>query len=215
VLKALLWLYSLFFLVTLFRLCVFILIPAQASAALDSILPVLSVSLLNRMRSLAEHDGLTGISNRTGIEKYLEAELLHRQDAPGRLMVLMLDIDRFKLINDTHGHDAGDRALIAMVKILTGHIRKSDRLGRWGGDEFLLISRDMEPDAAQDYAERIRAAIEGFPWASVITGAAEPVTVSIGYSISLQEDSVQTLLKRADLGLYQAKRAGRNRVCCK
>ncbi len=155
----------------------------------------------------AATDALTGIANRAGLDEILSREVhrTERYDAP--LTVVLFDIDRFKAINDTHGHPAGDTVLIALARLVAGHVREHDTLGRYGGEEFLVVAPQTDPDEGQQLAERLRAAIEAafFP-------AAGRVTCSFGVATRLPGESVKDLVARADAALYAAKEGGRNRV---
>jgi diguanylate cyclase (GGDEF)-like protein len=121
--------------------------------------------------------------------------------------VVLLDIDHFKTINDTFGHDIGDNVLIEVSALLKGQLRAADTLGRWGGEEFLIVANSTDAAEVNRMAERLRAALAGheFPHAGQITA-------SFGVATSLPHDTPESLVKRADQALYQAKQGGRNRV---
>ena len=156
-------------------------------------------------------DPLTGLPNRRyGMDRLeQEGSLAVSRGLP--LCCMMIDIDHFKLVNDTHGHDVGDRVLCQMAKILLRAIRKEDVVFRYGGEEFLVLCPATPHKAAVSLAERIREAV-----ASAYFGLQEPffrVTVSIGMAAYEAGDaSVEAMTKRADEALYRAKHAGRNRV---
>ena len=121
----------------------------------------------------------------------------------------MIDIDHFKMINDTHGHDVGDDVIRGTADRLLENVRGNDVAGRWGGEEFLVLLPDTDEHAAMDVAERIRRSIEGMP-----SGRSTPrlqVTASVGVAVSVNGDR-QDLLLAADVALYAAKSAGRNRI---
>jgi two-component system cell cycle response regulator len=165
---------------------------------------------------MAVTDGLTGLHNRRYLDSHL-ATLFDRAAARGRpLSLLISDIDRFKPINDTYGHAAGDEVLRDFAARLRKNVRGIDLACRFGGEEFVVVMPDTEPAVAQLVAERIRHEIESQPFA---TGTGAPpirVTVSIGVaSMIAGTDSVQALVKRADSALYEAKNGGRNRVVAK
>lgn len=156
---------------------------------------------------LAVTDGLTGLINRIKLDAELAAELLRVERYNTPLSVVLLDIDHFKHINDTHGHQAGDRVLVTLAEILLNSVRETDKLGRWGGEEFLLICPDTDLAAAQLLAERQRAAIETHEFSGISTCSA-----SFGVAQYRHGDTATTLLGRADAALYRAKEGGRNRI---
>ena len=155
----------------------------------------------------ATRDFLTGLYNRHKFMEEFQPEW-ERADRYGRpLSLLLLDIDHFKAINDTYGHDVGDRVLEAVVTKLQGNIRGSDVLARWGGEEFILLSPESRLGEACALAEKLRGALTAEPFES-----AGRVSASFGVAERRHDDTVESLLKRADDALYAAKRAGRNRV---
>jgi two-component system cell cycle response regulator len=150
-------------------------------------------------------DALTGLRNR----RHLEDQLQRLTGTPGRLAVLLLDIDRFKLVNDTHGHAAGDEVLRVVARRLEQAARPGDVPGRWGGEEFLVVLPETGPDQAVSLGEQARRAIAAAP---VPVGQAPlRVTASVGVACGA-EDGWEGLVRRADRGLYAAKESGRNRV---
>ncbi|NEU13726.1 PleD family two-component system response regulator [Methylobacterium sp. BTF04] len=162
---------------------------------------------------LAITDGLTGLHNRRYLDSHLgalfdEAALRNRPVA-----ALMLDIDRFKTINDTYGHEAGDEVLRAFAERIRTHTRGIDIVARYGGEEIVIILPDAEADGAYTIAERIRERIEATPFSIQRDTRTVTVTVSIGVAWRRAEDAgAADMLKRADLALYRAKSSGRNRV---
>jgi diguanylate cyclase (GGDEF)-like protein/PAS domain S-box-containing protein len=158
------------------------------------------------LRNFAVTDGLTGVWNRRQGTELLAADLAARR--PGQaLSLLMLDIDHFKAINDTFGHQAGDHVLIEIASRLRRSLRGNDMVARWGGEEFIVLVRDCAlPDAGR-LAENIRAAIAEVPF-----GPMGRITVSIGAAEARDNENLQAWLDRADQALYRAKRAGRNTV---
>lgn len=155
---------------------------------------------------LATRDSLTNTLTRRYMDEAcaIELERSHRTGQP--LAMLMLDLDHFKTINDTYGHQAGDRVLVEFAAKVQRCLRSKDLLGRFGGEEFALLLPNTPLDAALQVAERIRAAC-------VPQGNEVGCTVSIGVTLSLpQNDSMDKLLARADAALYEAKNTGRNRV---
>ena len=164
-------------------------------------------ALERQLEQAASHDPLTGALNRAGIEPQLEASLAgaQRQDHP--LAVAMLDIDHFKKVNDNHGHAIGDAVLKELVAHLGARLRKSDSLARWGGEEFLILLPHTDREGAVRLAEELRREI-----ATAQFVHREPLSISLGVATSREGDSVESLLRRADHRLYQAKAMGRDRV---
>lgn len=154
-------------------------------------------------------DALTGIYNRRFLESRLkeECERQHRYSRP--LSLIMIDIDFFKKVNDTYGHQAGDLILQSVAAKATSVIRKTDFLARYGGEEFCCLLPETNADAAETVAECLRTHIEEME--SSFENNSIKVTISLGISGFVNEDSPDTLLKRADDALYQAKHTGRNR----
>lgn len=162
---------------------------------------------------LAVTDGLTGLHNRRYLDSHLKL-LIDRSVARGRQMsICMTDIDRFKVINDTYGHDVGDAVLREFANRLRTAVRGADLACRYGGEEFVLVMPDTSAETAAAVAERLRMTIEQEPFRLAAGGAALQVTASIGIASLLPGGDVpDALLKRADNALYEAKRSGRNRV---
>ncbi|RIX45155.1 MAG: GGDEF domain-containing protein [Rhodocyclales bacterium GT-UBC] len=160
-----------------------------------------------RFRLLAQKDGLTGAWNRARLEEVARREIERQQRHGHPVSLMMIDIDRFKQINDRFGHAAGDRVLVAFCRLVQGSIRASDVLGRWGGEEFLLVLPDTSLSSAVELAERIRSllAAQSFP-------DVEKVTASFGVTTRQAEESWAQWLHRSDLLLYRAKAGGRDRV---
>ena len=158
---------------------------------------------------LARTDALTGVLNRGAIVGELEQEAA-RASRDGSLLGLgMLDIDRFKLVNDTHGHAAGDAVLCEIVQRVLDVMRPYDAFGRFGGEEFLVIVPGCGETELRDVLERIRRAISRAPF--VVDGEEVAVTVSLGGAVR-GRDSADRLIARADDALYTAKEQGRDRV---
>jgi len=165
-----------------------------------------------RMREVfqfqAAHDALTGAFNRRVVMERMTQELARSQRYQGAFSVLILDIDHFKHINDSHGHQVGDEVLKRFVGHIAAMLRPNDTLGRLGGEEFMVLLPETGPAAAQTTAQRIVSSLAEAP--------AWPVcTVSIGVTSWLAQDrTVDEIVARADAALYTAKRNGRNRVEC-
>jgi two-component system, cell cycle response regulator len=158
----------------------------------------------------ATHDFLTGVFNRRAILERLEQEISRAGREDGRLSVGMFDIDHFKNINDTSGHRAGDEALVAFARRIEGGLREYDCVGRYGGEEFLVIAPGAIGLKSQSLYERLRARIAG---AEIATNSGSiSLTVSIGVAAGAGQSTVDALLAAADAALYQAKAGGRNCV---
>lgn len=177
------------------------------------------LSLLNAMirrhqdniQTLATLDSLTGLPNRRAFDLLAAQALLDTEREPMPLVALLLDLDHFKVLNDTHGHLAGDEVLRQFARILESCLRHTDIICRWGGEEFLVLLKNTDADAARAVAEKIRLRTEqlAFGYADKVLD----LTVSIGLSAHRSDDTLHTLIARADDALYRAKQGGRNRVC--
>jgi diguanylate cyclase (GGDEF)-like protein len=159
----------------------------------------------------ARRDRLTGLLNRRALEVALADALARRKRLNEAVALLLLDIDHFKRVNDTHGHAAGDVVLRAVATALTSGVREIDKVFRFGGEEFVVLLYAADRTAALATAERLRAAVAAQPIAT--DGHTIPVTISVGLATALDEDS-DGLLRAADAALYRAKAEGRNRVVC-
>jgi diguanylate cyclase (GGDEF)-like protein len=161
------------------------------------------------LREQATHDGLTGLLNRTTILERLDDELARAARNGTSVSVLMIDLDRFKSVNDTQGHLAGDAVLREASSRLRSASRRYDSVGRYGGEEFLVVLPGCETAAASVQAERLREAIAGVPFRADSRPLA--MTCSIGLACS-SHCAPETLIREADDALYQAKAQGRDRV---
>ena len=181
-------------------------------AALMLLTLVLTRPLLRAFRwteeqaSEARIDALTGLANRRAVEEILAAEISRAQRFAHELAVVLLDLDRFKEINDSFGHAAGDAMLREVSRLLISLARQGDTVSRWGGEEFLVVLPETDLAGAQRFAERLRRTIESHAVGEMKTSA------SCGVSTMLPEDSVDELLGAADKALYEAKANGRNRT---
>jgi diguanylate cyclase (GGDEF)-like protein/PAS domain S-box-containing protein len=164
----------------------------------------------DRLHQLATHDALTGIYNRRHLEEVVRLELERAQRYTRPLTVAMLDADHFKRINDTYGHQVGDEVLRTVSQRCQKTLRASDVLGRYGGEEFVVVFPETALDEARMVAERLRAAVAGAP--VTVGEQALLVTISIGLAGLSRGQDHATLLARADSALYAAKQSGRNRV---
>jgi diguanylate cyclase (GGDEF)-like protein/PAS domain S-box-containing protein len=159
------------------------------------------------IETLAQQDFLTKLFNRQKIDSILENELERAKRYGEELSIMMLDIDHFKYVNDTFGHQTGDSVLVEFSRLMKTNTRKSDVVGRFGGEEFIIICPETSLDSALKVAEKIRDRVAGFEFTQV-----KHRTVSIGVSSYRVGDEIKDLVKRADEALYVAKEGGRNRV---
>jgi diguanylate cyclase (GGDEF)-like protein len=170
--------------------------------------------LIDALCELSLKDPLTGLANRRQFRAVLEREIDRVTRSGESALLLMLDIDRFKAVNDRHGHPAGDLVLQSVARTLTNCVRPMDTLARYGGEEFVVVLPGCQAAFGQTVAERIRAAIESTP-IEIHGGDQLHITVSIGGAFVQPWTRSTTLLwiERADQHLYQAKQSGRNKVC--
>ena len=189
--------------------------PEKELAVLESLLNVIVFPLRNAIRykdavSAALADPLTGAGNRIALNNTLQREIELAKRYEQSMAVLMVDLDEFKIINDSYGHTCGDQVLKRLVAAFNEEIRGSDVVFRYGGEEFVILLTNTTLESARYIAERIRNAV----WNLNIQQRGEDITtsVSIGLSMLHPEDSVKRLLERADYAMYTAKNAGRNRV---
>lgn len=168
---------------------------------------------LSESVEFAVTDALTGLNNRRYLDTHL-ATLVDRSNRRGRpLSVLITDIDFFKSINDTHGHEGGDDVLREFAKRVRGAVRGADLACRYGGEEFVVVMPDTTFEIAAQVAERLRDAVAGAPFRIAASGIAAPVTTSVGIAtLEADGEGADSLLRRADKALYQAKNNGRNQV---
>jgi diguanylate cyclase (GGDEF)-like protein len=152
-------------------------------------------------------DPLTGLLNRRG---FLEATAGELKDSALDAWLAMFDIDHFKRINDTRGHDCGDLVLAEFAQVVLAGVRKQDYCARWGGEEFIVLFNRVDTGIAERSAERLRAAVESH--AFMFAGQAVPVTVTIGLTQLASVNELPQAVTRADMALYQGKEGGRNRV---
>jgi diguanylate cyclase (GGDEF)-like protein len=168
--------------------------------------------LVDKLRYLSQTDDLTGMLNRRALLERLENEINRAMRYGSKLSLIICDLDYFKEINDTYGHDIGDRVLQMTSSLLLQSLRIIDILGRYGGDEFFIILPETSLEGAKEIAERIRSAISNF---KLIVKKSLPIktTASLGIA-EFQEgkEDIQDFIKRADNALYLAKGKGRNRV---
>ena len=161
-----------------------------------------------RLEEMAVTDKLTGIANRQAFAPLMEQLLSELRRTPQALSLLLIDVDHFKQVNDTHGHQAGDDMLRALVQRIAGSLRESDLIFRWGGEEFLVVLRDCEGENALHLADKLREAVAASPLA--VNGASLHATISVGVAERTEDEDIDHLIGRADQALYLAKRDGRN-----
>ncbi|MER3482569.1 MAG: hypothetical protein C4332_04875 [Meiothermus sp.] len=158
------------------------------------------------LHELAHTDPLTHLANRRSSRNAIKAEP-ERHPAAEPVSLLLLDLDRFKAINDTHGHEVGGRVLVHVAELLHSHSRKGDQVGRWGGEEFVLLLPNTLLREAQELVERLQGILN----ANLLEGR-YPVSASFGVATAFPEDTADSLVSRADRAMYRSKQAGGNRV---
>ncbi|THB78165.1 MAG: GGDEF domain-containing protein [Desulfobulbaceae bacterium] len=164
--------------------------------------------VINQLSKLSSLDSLTGLKNRRYFTENFRSECERSGRRNELLFLLFLDLDHFKRVNDQHGHNTGDIVLKDVATLLKRQCRPYDIPVRWGGEEFLILFRTEQPEAAAIFAERIREKIAAGEGMSVNV----PITISIGISKYQENDTLETLADRADKALYTAKESGRNCV---
>jgi two-component system, cell cycle response regulator len=164
--------------------------------------------LLEETQRLAHFDALTGLQNRRRTTERLEIEVARARRYRTPLCLAIGDVDHFKSVNDRFGHNMGDQVLVQVAAALQSSVREVDLVGRWGGEEFLMVLPDTAGEGALVVAERVRAAVEALP---AFTGGPERVTCSIGVAQFRPDDSTASFVDRADQALYRSKQGGRNR----
>lgn len=165
-----------------------------------------------RFAHLARHDPLTGLENRQSFHRRLEEEVERARRFGRPCGLLMLDVDHFKAVNDTHGHPAGDEALRRIAGVLARQVRRIDHVARYGGEEFVMLLPETGPEGAEALAERIRAAVSAHP-TPLGTDLERRLTASLGVAtFPADAENAAGLVRAADLALYAAKGAGRDRV---
>ena len=184
------------------------LVVGQRTLALQADL----LAVQDALAEQASHDPLTGILNRRAILERLAEELSRAKRQEGTLSVGMCDVDHFKAVNDTYGHQAGDDVLRGFTASVQARLRKYDSVGRYGGEEFLVIAPGVRNGGDVGLFERLCDRISHV--AMPTTRGAISITVSIGVASAGRGSTVDTLLAAADAALYRAKADGRNRVAC-
>lgn len=162
----------------------------------------------HELHQLANTDELTGIFNRRKFSEVLQMEFARAKRYGTQLSVIILDVDHFKVINDTYGHHMGDIVLQKLAQIISASLRDTDIFARWGGEEFIILAPCGDSKQPDVLAERLRSAVE-----NCVFGDAGKVTCSFGVTEFRFNDDQDSMINRADHNLYQAKNSGRNRVC--
>ncbi|MGJ0486860.1 MAG: diguanylate cyclase [Methylomicrobium sp.] len=168
----------------------------------------LKLQALNKeLEQLSNTDSLTGIANRRSLNRAFEKEIARADRYHSKFAAVMIDVDHFKAINDNFGHHAGDQVLTAIANLLGETIRANDLVGRWGGEEFLILCPETDQYGAMQLAETIRQKIQSHDFALSIS-----ITASLGVAEYCESQSLEELIKIVDAALYDAKKAGRNLV---
>lgn len=162
------------------------------------------------LKALANNDPLTNVFNRHGLQQYIQGAFERNRRSQEPFSILLIDYDHFKQINDNYGHDVGDIVLLTGADIIKGSIREQDKLARWGGEEFLILLPDTTLEGALAIGHKLKDAINAKPIGQPI---GVKVSVTGGVAQVNQQDSFETLFKRADDALYQGKQQGRNQIC--
>ena len=165
-----------------------------------------TVEMEKQLQHIAETDRLTQIYNRMKFDEELKNQIAWASLTNNRFGLIMFDLDHFKKVNDTYGHDVGDQVLINTVNLLHERIRKSDILARWGGEEFMIIAPLIDTKELRSLVESLRNAVQEYEHKEV-----GRVTASFGASVVRPSDNIHSLLKRVDSALYESKQKGRNR----
>ncbi len=173
--------------------------------------PLRLACLVEDSRRLADTDGLTGLMNRRAFIEAMRREIPRCDRHLYPLSLLMIDVDHFKVVNDIHGHGAGDKVLCAVAAALRREVRACDLVARWGGEEFVVALTGTDGGGAHVAAERIRSAVEAL-FVRTDRGDLVPLTVSIGLSSRAAGEAFEVVVERTDRAMYAAKEMGRNRV---
>ena len=194
---------------------VFVLLGTMASTLLGRVLEASNrraFALEQELHRDARTDTLTGLHNRRSMEERGLLELKRAERSRVPVSLILCDLDHFKSINDKHGHEIGDEALRVVARVLRGALREYDMLGRWGGEEFMVVLVDTPMRLAIEIAERMRTAVGAASFPDLPGGATISIGVSTLDKVTTPLAAWDSLLKEADQLLYQAKKEGRNRV---
>lgn len=186
----------------------FLFVPILLNLALIVVVIILLKKWVqNKLEMMAHYDNLSGLLNRTAFYSAFEKALENAKRYQRPVALLMLDLDRFKLINDTFGHDAGDEVIKKFARNMLATVRNGDFAARIGGEEFVVLAPETHLNAAEALAERIRSSVLDIDFPQGFH-----ISVSIGIALYREGDTLDTLLKRSDQAMYKAKQNGRNRV---
>ena len=177
---------------------------------LSLIIVILSVFIFKQNRRLNELslvDPLTGLYNRRAFNPKIRNEIDQFERYGTPLTLLVIDVDYFKTINDTYGHDVGDNVLKEIANLIRDYVRKTDFCVRWGGEEFVVLATSTQQDKALIMAQNLRVAIENHNF-----GIDQNVTISIGLTSLEEGDQLESFIRKADKALYRAKQSGRNQI---
>lgn len=165
------------------------------------------VEMEHKLYELATVDSLTGIYNRQKFIEHLDVEISRFKRYNDKFVLIMLDIDDFKHVNDTYGHDVGDTVLIDVSRVVSKQIRKSDIFSRWGGEEFMILAPDLDVDEAIQFSEKLREDVKRTKFKKV-----GQITVSIGVTLPKKDETKDKLLKRVDDAMYVSKENGKDQT---
>jgi len=164
-------------------------------------------AVLASMSEMAHTDFLTGLSNRRQLYQLLGREMEYAARYGRPVSLILLDVDHFKSVNDAYGHDVGDVVLKEFAALIKRNLRGADHIGRWGGEEFLIVAPETDMDQAEQLARRLREILQEIRLPRV-----GHLTASFGVATFESGDSIESWIKRADEALYRAKQGGRDRV---
>jgi diguanylate cyclase (GGDEF)-like protein/PAS domain S-box-containing protein len=165
---------------------------------------------LDQLKKEASEDALTGVANRKYMQAIIESKIREYKTVGVPFGLSFIDIDNFKRVNDTYGHEIGDEILKLMVKTVSSSLRKHDRIGRWGGEEFIILLTDIDQDGLALVSEKIRQLVENSKLR--LPEQELSVTISMGSSKVCEDDTVDSLVQRCDQLMYQSKKTGKNKV---
>jgi diguanylate cyclase (GGDEF)-like protein len=169
------------------------------------------IRLFSEIKSLSIHDGMTGVSNHVHAVEEVDLEIERAKRYDGAFSLILLDVDNFKEVNDSYGHLAGDFVLKSMARLVEKNLRTIDIVGRYGGDEFIVILPQIDLDNTYIAGERLRQAVESETF--LYNDEVIKLTISLGVAAYQDGKDTQALIKLADDNLYRAKKEGKNRIC--
>lgn len=194
-----------------FQMVFYIYMSSLATIVPPSIVWLVLRRLTDNLRNMAARDPMTDLLNRRGLVEALQRYFNARNAAPAYL--LLMDVDHFKLINDTHGHQAGDEVICRVADLLRATVRRGDLTGRIGGEEFVAICLETDAAGVMQMAERLRASVESLAMKEASSGQVMRCTVTVGISLPFSgAHDLEDALRQADAALYRGKANGRNRI---